>query len=106
MTLNGLQEFPRASPSETPSGKGLYLIVYSSSRPNTNTILFSQNLLPGDSFIVSKKTNDRQTATCSDISCLAVLLRVLKVEKELVRNFLAQKQRVFAKIKLMGELEI
>ena len=33
-----LQEFPRASPSGTPSGKGLYLTVYPSSRPNMDTI--------------------------------------------------------------------
>ena len=33
-----LQEFPRASPSGTLSGGGVYLIVYLSSRPNTNTI--------------------------------------------------------------------
>ena len=33
-----LQEFPRASPSGTPSGKGLYLTVYPSSRPITDTI--------------------------------------------------------------------
>ena len=33
-----LQEFPRASPSGTPSGEGVYLTVYPSSRPNTDTI--------------------------------------------------------------------
>ena len=33
-----LQVLPRASPSGTPSGKGVYLIVYPSSRPNTDTI--------------------------------------------------------------------
>ena len=32
-----LQEFARASPSGTPSAKGLYLTVYPSSRPNTDT---------------------------------------------------------------------
>ena len=34
-----LQEFPRASPSGTPSGKGVYLTVYPLSRPNTETKL-------------------------------------------------------------------
>ena len=33
-----LREFPRASPSGTPSGKGLYLTVYPSCRPNTDTV--------------------------------------------------------------------
>ena len=33
-----LQEFPRTLPSGNPSGKGLYLTVYPSSRPNTDTI--------------------------------------------------------------------
>ena len=33
-----LQEFPLALPSGTPSGKGLYLTVYPSSRPNTDTM--------------------------------------------------------------------
>ena len=32
-----LQDFPRASPSGTPSGEGVYLTVYPSSRPNTDT---------------------------------------------------------------------
>ena len=32
------QELPWASPSRAPSGKGLYLTVYPSSRPNTDTI--------------------------------------------------------------------
>ena len=36
-----LQEFPRASPSGTPSGKMLYLNVYPSSRPNTDTLTCS-----------------------------------------------------------------
>ena len=34
-----LQEFPRASPSVTPSDKGLYLTIYPSSYSNTDTIL-------------------------------------------------------------------
>ena len=33
-----MKEFPRASPSATPSGKGLYLTVYPLSSPNTDTI--------------------------------------------------------------------
>ena len=33
-----LQEFPRASPSGTPSVGGVYLTVYPSSRPNTDTV--------------------------------------------------------------------
>ena len=33
-----LQEFPRASPPGAPSGKGVYLTVYPSSRPNMDTI--------------------------------------------------------------------
>ena len=33
-----LQEFPRALPSGIPSGKGVYLTVYPSSRPNTDTV--------------------------------------------------------------------
>ena len=33
-----LKEFTRAWPSGTPSGKGLYLSVYPSSRPNTDTV--------------------------------------------------------------------
>ena len=36
-----LQEFPRASPLETSSDKGLYLTVYPLSRPNTNTVQYS-----------------------------------------------------------------
>ena len=37
-----LQELPRALPSGTPSGKGVYLTVYTSSHPNTDTIQISQ----------------------------------------------------------------
>ena len=33
-----LQDFSRASPLVTPSGDGVYLTVYPSSRPNTDTI--------------------------------------------------------------------
>ena len=33
-----LQEFPLALPSGTPSGKGVYLAVYLSSGPNTDTV--------------------------------------------------------------------
>ena len=33
-----LQEFPRASPSGTRSGKGLYFTGYPSPRPNTDTV--------------------------------------------------------------------
>ena len=33
-----LQEFPGATPSGTLSGKGLYLTVNPSSRPNTDTV--------------------------------------------------------------------
>ena len=33
-----LQELPWALPSGTPSGKGVYLTVYPSSRPNTDTV--------------------------------------------------------------------
>ena len=36
-----LQEFPLASPWGNPSGKGVYLTVHPSSRPNTDTIQFS-----------------------------------------------------------------
>ena len=36
-----LKEFPRAWPSGTPSGKGLYLTIYPSSRPNTDTVQYS-----------------------------------------------------------------
>ena len=32
------REFPLASPTGIPSGKGLYLTVYPLSRPNTDTI--------------------------------------------------------------------
>ena len=32
------KEFPQDSPSGTPSGKGLYLTIYPSSRPNTDTV--------------------------------------------------------------------
>ena len=33
-----LQEFPRAKSEGTPEGKGLYLIVYPESGPNTDII--------------------------------------------------------------------
>ena len=36
-----LQEFPRAASSGTPSGGGVYLTVYPSSRPNTDTVYTS-----------------------------------------------------------------
>ena len=32
------QDFPRASPLGTPSGEGVYLTAYPSSRPNTDTV--------------------------------------------------------------------
>ena len=49
-----LQEFPGASPSGTPSGKGLYLTVYPSSRPNTDAITKSLNVTgPVPTFISS-----------------------------------------------------
>ena len=35
---HSLQEFPLALPSGTPSGEGVYFTVYSSSRPNTDTV--------------------------------------------------------------------
>ena len=35
-----LKEFPRAKPEGTPEGKGLYLIVYPLSPPNTDIISF------------------------------------------------------------------
>ena len=37
-----LQEFPRALPSGTSSGGGVYLMVYPSSRPNTDTVYHSK----------------------------------------------------------------
>ena len=40
-----LQEFPLFSPSGIPSGKGLYLTAYPSSRPNTDTVYFCILLL-------------------------------------------------------------
>ena len=38
ITNTRIQEFPRASPWGTPSGEGVYLTVYPSSRPNTDTV--------------------------------------------------------------------
>ena len=46
---NPLPEFPQALPSGTSSGKGLYLTVYPSSRPNTDTVC-SNKLAEVDSF--------------------------------------------------------
>ena len=40
---------------------------------------------------------------CSNISCLNAATYVLKIEKGLVRNFLAQEKRLRVKLKLMGE---
>ena len=36
-----LKEFLRAKPEGSPEGKGLYLTVYPSSRPNTDTDIIS-----------------------------------------------------------------
>ena len=35
-----LKEFPKAKPKGTPEGKGLYLILYPKSNPNTDILLF------------------------------------------------------------------
>ena len=40
---SGVQEFPRASPSGTPSGGGVYLTVYPSSHPNTDTFSINES---------------------------------------------------------------
>ena len=53
-----------------------------------------------------KKTNDASSvrqSTCSEFTCLTALVSVLKIEKDLVRNFLAQEKRVDTKVALMGE---
>ena len=38
-----LQEFPWASPSGTPSSKGLYLTVYPLYRPNTDIVYLAHH---------------------------------------------------------------
>ena len=38
MSVLRLQELPPALPLGTPSGEGVYLTVYPSSRPNTDTV--------------------------------------------------------------------
>ena len=43
----------------------------------------------------------RQDSSCSNLTCLTALVGVLKIEKDLVRNFLAQEKRVGSKLALM-----
>ena len=51
-----------------------------------------------------KKTNgDGRQASCGNITCLTALVSVIKVEKEMVKNFMAQEKRVNQKMSLMGE---
>ena len=45
------QEFPWALPSGTPSGTGLYLTVYPSSRPYTDTVYNFQNWYIGNDLV-------------------------------------------------------
>ena len=40
-----LQEFPRALPLGTPSGQGVYLTVYPSSLPNTDTVISAHSII-------------------------------------------------------------
>ena len=37
---------------------------------------------------------------CRDISCLATILQVLKVDKDTVRNFIQQKKRIDSRVNL------
>ena len=48
-----------------------------------------------------KKRRGTTRQSCQDLICLTNLLQALKVEKDTVRNFLAQEKRVQSKIKLM-----
>merc|ERR1712032_646601 len=48
-----------------------------------------------------KKTFNRQFSNCSASECLNNMVKALKIEKDTVRNFLAQEKRVQSKINLM-----
>ena len=51
----------------------------------------------------SKKQKQlRNSIACSDVTCLNNMVKALKIEKDTVRNFLAQEKRVQSKINLMG----
>ena len=48
------------------------------------------------------KKKQRQSSNCSVLSCLNEMVFSLKIEKDTVRNFLAQEKRVNAKTNLMS----
>merc|ERR1712106_868232 len=48
-----------------------------------------------------RKVTDSRQDSCQTLECLNDLVQTLKVEKDTVRNFLAQEKRVQSKIKLM-----
>ena len=44
----------------------------------------------------------KQFSNCSDLTCLNNLVFSLKIEKDTIRNFLAQEKRIATKLRLMG----
>ena len=51
----------------------------------------------------TKGASSVRQSLCYEFTCLTALVSVLKVEKDLVRNFMAQEKRVNTKANLMGE---
>ena len=56
----------------------------------------------------SKKKNTKAASSvrqsaCSEVTCLTAIVAVMKNEKDLVRNFLAQAWRLKSMVALMGE---
>merc|ERR1711915_215883 len=49
----------------------------------------------------SRKSKKKKTDSCQSLDCLNNLVQTLKVEKDTVRNFLAQRKRVKNKLQLM-----
>merc|ERR1712106_1185102 len=50
-----------------------------------------------------RQTTTTTTDTCQNITCLNNLLKVLKINKDMVQNFMQQKNRMDARLKLAGK---
>ena len=51
----------------------------------------------------TKAASSVRQSSCSEVTCLTAIVGVMKIERDLVRNFLAQAMRLESRVALMGE---
>ena len=53
---------------------------------------------------IRKETSRQDSSTCKGISCLNSLLKVLKINKDTVVNFIAQRNRMYRNLNTSGKV--